>query len=153
MNELIKVIVFQLKDQAYGVEVAQVRSIERIQKITKVPRTSDFIKGVINLHGETTPVIDLKGRLQIAETEPSDDNRILIVAIDGVQVGLIVDSATEVKDIDPSVIEEPPKMLKSIEDAFLKGVAKLEDGLLILLDLEQVLNFNEAIEVKEVVKE
>ncbi|MBP1971210.1 purine-binding chemotaxis protein CheW [Virgibacillus natechei] len=153
MEEMIKFIVFKLKNQSYGVDVQQVLSIERTQEITAVPRTSAFIKGVIQLRGEMTPIIDLKERLQLGETEKTDANRILVVQLDDIQVGLIVDSASEVIDIDPAVIEPAPKIIGEIQETFLKGVAKLEERLLILLDLEKILDFNETNEVREIIEE
>ncbi|GAB3068773.1 chemotaxis protein CheW [Virgibacillus ainsalahensis] len=153
MEEIKKFIVLKLKEQSYGVDVQQVLSIERMQEITKVPRTSEFIKGLIQLRGEMTPIIDLKERLRMEETKRTKDNRILIVHIDGVQVGLIVDSATEVIDIDTKVIEPAPKIIGGVHESFLNGVAKLEKDLLIILDLEQILNFDETNEVHEVMEE
>lgn len=152
MGELLKVIVFQLKGQKYGVDIQQVRSIERLQDVTNVPGTSDFIKGVINLHGDITPVVDLKERLQIEMTDYTDETRILIINVNNVQVGLIVDTATDVIDIDPEVIEASPKVIRGVNEAFINGVAKLEKALLILLDFEQILNLDEVNEVQEVLE-
>lgn len=154
MEELSKVIIFQLKEQSYGVDIQQVRSIERLQQITEVPGTPSFIKGVMHLRGETTPVIDLKERLDFDKTEDQNyqaTTRILLVHVDTVQVGLIVDAATDVIDINTKAIESAPKIIGSIHEAFLKGVAKLENELLILLDLECILNFEEANEIREIV--
>lgn len=153
MVEISKVIVFQLKDQQYGVDIQQIRSIERVQHITTVPNTSDFIKGVINLRGEVIAIVDLRERLNINQIEITDQTRILIVSIVQVQIGLIVDSATDVLDIDPSSIEPSPEIVGDIDVTYVKGVAKLEEQLLILLDLARVLNFNEMREVKEVIEE
>ncbi|MFD2044945.1 chemotaxis protein CheW [Ornithinibacillus salinisoli] len=153
MENYMKVIVFTLKEQRFGVNVQQVLSIEKLQEITKVPRTSDFIKGVINLRGETIPIIDLKERLHITETEMTNENRILIVNVEDVQVGLIVDSATDVIDIATELVEPAPKMIGGVHEVYLKGVAKLENELLILLDLEQIIDLEETTEVKEVVEE
>ncbi|WP_077624597.1 chemotaxis protein CheW [Sediminibacillus massiliensis] len=153
MEEVSKVIVFELKDEKYGVDIQQVRSIERLQNVTEVPRTAAFIKGVINLRGDITPIIDLKERLQIGETEYTDETRILIINIDTIQVGLIVDSATDVVDIDSSIIDPPPRIIGGVTDDFLRGVAKLEDKLLILLDMERVLTLEEINEVQEVIED
>lgn len=152
MSEISKVIVFQLKDQQYGVDIQQIRSIEKLQNITTVPNTSDFIKGVINLRGEVIAIIDLRERLNINQTDITDNTRILIVSVDQVQIGLIVDSATDVLDIDPSSIDPSPEIVGDIDVTFVKGVAKLEERLLILLDLARVLNFSEIDEVKEVIE-
>ena len=151
MSEISKVIVFQLKNQQYGVDIQQIRSIEKLQNITEIPNTPDFIKGVINLRSEVIAIIDLRERLHINKTDITDHTRILIVSINEVQIGLIVDSATEVLDIDPTVIDPSPEIVGEIDVTFVKGVAKLEDRLLILLDLERVLSFKEIDEVKEAV--
>ncbi|APC49181.1 chemotaxis protein CheW [Virgibacillus halodenitrificans] len=153
MEKITKYIVFKLNNQSYGVNVQQIRSIERIQKITEVPRTSPFIKGVIYYQGETVPVLDLKERLQLPETETTEHSRFLIVMMDDMQVGLIVDAATEVIDIDEQIIEAPPQIIGGVEDVFLQGVAKLEKDLLIILDLKRVLDLSETTEVKEVIQE
>jgi len=153
MLEISKVIVFQLKNQQFGVDIQQIRSIEKLQEITEIPNTSEFIKGVINLRSEVIAIIDLRERLHINKTDITDDTRILIVSINDVQIGLIVDSATDVLDIDPASIDPSPEIVGDIDVTFVKGVAKLEDRLLILLDLARVLNLHEIQEVKEIVAE
>ncbi|OIJ13144.1 chemotaxis protein CheW [Anaerobacillus alkalilacustris] len=147
VNE-IKVIVFQLKDEEYGVEVSQVRSIERIQHITRVPRTPDFVKGVINLRGVVTPIINLRNRFDIEEIETTDSTRIIIVAVGEMEVGLIVDAANDVVDIPTNIVEPPPEVVGGIEADYLRGVAKLDKRLLILLNLDKVLNPKEIKELK-----
>ncbi|MCX7568538.1 chemotaxis protein CheW [Tumebacillus sp. DT12] len=141
--EEIKVIVFRLVDEEYGVEVAQVRSIEKMQNITRVPRTPEFVKGVINLRGVVTPIIDLKTRFDLGVEEYTDSTRIIIVAVDDMEVGLIVDAANDVIDIAVNSIELPPAVVGGIKANYLRGVAKLEDRLLILLNLDKVLSQEE----------
>lgn len=149
LNEM-KVIVFRLKDEEYGVEVQQVRSIERIQHITKVPKTPDFVKGVINLRGVVTPIINLRSRFDIEEAEYTDSTRMIIVAINEMEVGLIVDAANDVIDIPVNEIEPPPEVVGGIEADYLRGVAKLENRLLILLNLDKVLNPEEMRQIKKI---
>lgn len=153
MAEMTKYIVFKLKEQSFGVNVQQVISIERLQQITEVPRTSAFIKGVTELRGETTPVIDLKERLHFDETENTDDTRILVVSVQEMQIGLIVDAATEVKDIADDAIQQAPKLVGGIRDTFLRGVAKVDENLLILLDLEKIIDLEETNELLEVAED
>ncbi|PWK12690.1 chemotaxis protein CheW [Tumebacillus permanentifrigoris] len=141
--EEIKVIVFRLVDEEYGVEVSQVRSIEHMQKITRVPRTPEFVKGVINLRGIVTPVIDLKARFALGEENYTDSTRIIIVAVEDMEVGLIVDAANDVIDIPVNKIEPPPAVVGGINKAYLRGVAKLADRLLIMLNLDKVLSNEE----------
>ncbi|MDX8362231.1 chemotaxis protein CheW [Cytobacillus sp. IB215316] len=137
-----KVIVFQLEDEEYGIPVDQVRSIEKVQHITRVPGTSEDVKGVINLRGVVTPIIDLRNRFGLMTTNYSDSTRIIIVAIEDVEVGLIVDSANDVIDIPDDSIEPPPEVVGVIKAEYLKGISKVGNRLLILLDLSEVLNIN-----------
>nr|WP_309099366.1 chemotaxis protein CheW [Fredinandcohnia onubensis] len=136
---VLKVIVFSLEDEEYAIPVSQVRSIEKLQHITRVPRSEPFVKGVINLRGVVTPIIDLRTRFGMDETEYLDSTRIIIVATDDVEVGLIVDTANDVMDIPVDSIEPPPEIVGSVEVEYLEGVAKLDKRLLILLNLEKVL--------------
>ncbi|UTR12075.1 chemotaxis protein CheW [Evansella sp. LMS18] len=149
MENTIKVIVFQLHNEQYGVNIQQVRSIEKLQNVTPVPGTAEFIKGVINLRGDITPIIALKDRLQIGKTEYTDHTRVLIINIESIQMGLIVDNATDVLDIEQSIIDAPPEVIGGVTEEYLSGVAKIEDRLLILLDLERILNFQELNEVEK----
>lgn len=135
----LKVIVFQLKDEEYAIPVQQVRSIEKVQHITRVPRTPKFVKGVINLRGVVTPIIDLRERFGIDAQPFNEQTRIIIVAIDDIEVGLIVDAANDVLDLPTKSIEPPPEVIEAIEVDYINGVAKIGKRLLILLNLEKVL--------------
>ncbi|WP_206207763.1 chemotaxis protein CheW [Virgibacillus profundi] len=150
-NEIIvdrKVIVFQLKEEEYAVSVQQVGSIERIQPITRVPQTADFVKGVINLRGVVTPIIDLRVRFGLEETQFNESTRIIIIYLDEMEVGLIVDSANDVIDIPEKSIEPAPEVIGTVDVDYIEGVAKLEDRLLILLNLQKVLTHEEINELK-----
>ncbi|WP_205601337.1 chemotaxis protein CheW [Virgibacillus sp. YIM 98842] len=138
MND-IKVIVFQLEKEEYAVSVQQVGSIERIQPITRVPQTETFVKGVINLRGVITPVIDIRLRFGLEEKEYTESSRIIIVHLDDMEVGLIVDSANDVIDIAKNAIEPAPEIIGTVDTDYIEGVAKVEDRLLILLNLQKVL--------------
>lgn len=139
----VKVIVFRLKDEEYGVEVNQVKSIEKLEHITRVPRTPKFVKGVINLRGVVTPIIDLRNRFGLDESDYADATRVIIVAVGELEVGLIVDAANDVIDIPVNAIEPPPEVVGGVEAAYLRGVAKLDKRLLILLNLDKVLSTEE----------
>ncbi|KAA8784651.1 chemotaxis protein CheW [Paenibacillus sp. RRE4] len=151
MEEELKVIVFKLGTEEYGIEVDKVQTIERMMPITRVPKTLSFVKGVINLRGVVIPVIDLRGRFSLAETEYTDQTRIVIVGVDDMQVGFIVDSANDVIDIKSSSIDTPPEVVGGVKARYLRGVAKLEDGrLLIMLNLNEVLNKSEIVQLESV---
>ncbi|RXZ76940.1 chemotaxis protein CheW [Paenibacillaceae bacterium] len=149
MGEELKVIVFALADEEYGIEVEKVRTIERMMPITRVPKTPAFIKGVVNLRGVVVPVIDLRGRFGLAETEPTENTRIVIVAANDMEVGFIVDAANDVIDLDSDAIASPPEVVGGIKAKYLRGVAQLEENrLLIMLNLAEVLNKKEIIQLE-----
>lgn len=149
LNDL-KVIVFQLKDEEYGIPVQQVRGIERLLHITRVPRVAKFVKGVINLRGVVTPIIDLRYRFGQDAAEYNESTRIIIVGVGDMEVGLIVDAANDVINIPEGTIEPPPEVVGSIKAEYLNGVAKVDKRLLILLNLDKVLNPEENKELKNV---
>ncbi|WP_139998383.1 chemotaxis protein CheW [Paenibacillus paridis] len=150
MGEELKVIVFALGNEEYGIEVDKVRTIERLSPITRVPKTATFIKGVINLRGVVVPVIDLRGRFNLTETTPTENSRIIVVAVADIEVGFIVDSANDVIDIDTDTIDLPPEIVGGIKAKYLRGIAKLGEGrLLIMLNLSEVLNKNEIIQIEQ----
>jgi len=149
LENVIKLIVFRLKNERYGVDLQQVRSIERLQRITVVPQTPSFIKGVINLRGQITPVLDLNERLYGEQTSHTDETRILITQIENIQVGLIVDAATDVLDVNSSVVEPAQNIMQGTSNVYVKGVAKIDNELLILLDLERVMSIGEIAEIAD----
>lgn len=145
-----KVIVFQLQDEEYALSVQQVGGIERILPITRVPQTADFVKGVINLRGVVTPIIDLRARFGMEESAYDDSTRIIIISLDEMEVGLIVDAANDVIDIPEDAIEPAPEVVGTVDIDYIDGVAKLENRLLILLNLQKVLSDKEFAEFKTV---
>jgi purine-binding chemotaxis protein CheW len=140
LNSELKIIVFQLKEKEYAIPVEQVRSIEKIQHITRVPGTVPYIKGVINLRGVVTPIVDLRIRFGLDQIDYHDHTRIIIAALEDIEVGLIVDAANDVMDIKVEAIEPPPEIVSGTEADYINGVVKIGKRLLILLDLEKVLN-------------
>lgn len=136
----MKIIVFQLKEKEYAIPVSQVRSIEKVQYVTRVPGTVSFVKGVINLRGLVTPIIDLRSRFELEENPYNESSRVIICALDDMEVGLIVDAANDVIDIPAQSIEPAPEIVGVLEAEYIEGVIKIDKRLLILLNLEKVLN-------------
>ena len=136
----LKVVVFQLAQKEYVIPVSQVQGIEKLIHITRVPKTPSFVKGVINLRGVVTPIIDLKSRFGLGESELNDSSRIIIISLDDMNVGVIVDSANDVLDISKDSIEPQPEVVGGLEQDFIAGVTKIGKRLLILLHLDLVLN-------------
>lgn len=139
-QESIKVIVFQLADKEYAIPVSHVQGIERLMHITRVPKTEKYVKGVINLRGVVTPIVDLRERFELPISENEETTRIIIISLEDMEVGFVVDSANDVLDIAANSIEPQPEVVGSLGEEFISGVAKLGKRLLILLHLEKVLN-------------
>lgn len=138
--ESLKVIVFQLADKEYAIPVSQVQGIEKTMHITRVPKTPRYVKGVINLRGVVTPIIDLRERFDLDTSSDNESTRIIIISLDEMEVGFIVDAANDVMDIPKESIEPQPEVVGSLEEEFISGVAKVGKRLLILLHLDKVLN-------------
>ncbi|PLT31568.1 chemotaxis protein CheW [Peribacillus deserti] len=136
----LKVIIFQLVDKEYALPVSQVRSIEKLQHITRVPKTPHFVKGVLNLRGVVTPIIDLRLRFGLEQEPYSDSTRIIIAAAQESEVGLIVDAANDVLDIQAESIEPQPEVAGTIDEEYIEGIVKIDKRLFILLNLDKVLN-------------
>ncbi|WP_422445783.1 chemotaxis protein CheW [Thermoanaerobacterium sp. DL9XJH110] len=140
---------FKLGEEEYGVDILQVKTIERMMPITRVPKAPSFVEGVINLRGEVVPIIDLKKRFDLPATDVTDNTRILIVTVEDLTVGMIVDSATEVIQLPQDAIEPAPTIVGGIDSSFLEGVGKLNGKLLILLNLAKVLKPQEISELSQ----
>ena len=138
-----QLVVFDLSTESYGVDIGAVREIIRMQAITRVPRTPVFVEGVINLRGKVIPVIDLRKRFGLQVAEQDKENRIVVIDIGGQDIGVVVDAVTEVLRITADSVEPPSSVITSAESDYLLGIAKLEDRLIILLDLERVLSEEE----------
>ena len=138
-----QLVVFDLDSESYGVDIGAVREIIRMQEITRVPRTPEFVEGVINLRGKVIPVVDLRKRFGLAVGEQNKDNRIVVVDIGGQDIGVVVDAVTEVLRIFTSAIEPPSSVITSADSEYLLGIAKLDDKMIILLELESVLSEKE----------
>ncbi len=138
-QDYIKMIVFQLADKEYAIPVSNVQGIEKLMHITRVPKTLNYVKGVINLRGVVTPIIDLRERFGLPKAEYIDSTRIIICTLNNMEVGFVVDSANDVIDIPVISIENQPNVVGSAEVDFISGVAKIENRLLILLHLDKVL--------------
>lgn len=138
-----QLVVFELSNELYGINIAMVESIIKVQAITKLPQTPAYVKGVTNLRGSVLPVIDLRTRFSLEEKEDSRQTRIMIVTLGSVKAGIIVDGVSEVLRVSDESIEPLPPMVNSVDSVFLKGIVRLEDRLIILLELSRVLNLEE----------
>ncbi len=142
-NELLQLVSFKISNEEFGVDILCVQEINRMLQITKMPNTPDFIEGVINLRGRVIPVLDLRIKLGMPRKEHDKNTRIIVVEIKGKTIGFIVDEVSEVLRIPKSITEAPPEMVGGINSDFITSIGKLDDRLLILLDLEKILTTTE----------
>lgn len=138
-----QLVVFELADEHYGLDITTVESIIKMQAITKMPHAPNFVQGITNLRGTVVPVMDLRRRFGLESKEKDRETRIVVSNMNGVQVGIIVDAVSQVLRIQDEMIEPPPPMSTTINSAFILGIAKLDDQLVILLDLEKILSTEE----------
>lgn len=132
-------LTFELGEEVYGIGIAHVTEIVGIQNITEVPDMPDFVKGVVNLRGQVIPVVDVRLRFHMPAREYDERTCIVVVNINEVQLGLVVDTVNEVMTIDESQISPPPKIAAANSARYIKGMGKVGDDVKILLDGERLL--------------
>ncbi len=138
-----KVLTFVLCEEEYGIEILKVREILSLQAITTVPQTPDYMKGVFNLRGKVIPVIDLRLKFSMQEEEHTEETCVIVVEVNNTQIGIIVDSVSEVVDISSGDIEETPNFGQGIDTDFIMGLGNVNEKIIILLDIERVLTSEE----------
>ena len=142
-----KYLTFPLANEEYGIGILKIREIIGMMPITSVPRTPEFVKGVINLRGKVIPVMDLRLRFGMEEMEYNDRTCIIVVEIERqagtVQIGTVVDSVSEVLNVGGTDIEETPSFGTKLDTEYILGMAKMEGGVKILLDIDEVLSDEE----------
>lgn len=150
-EETKQLIIFKLGNEEFGVDILQVREIEKIdQGVTRVPKSPAFVEGVINLRGEIVPIVDLRKRFGLMAREVGHEARVIIVEVNDNQVGMIVDAVVEVIRVGVSAIELTPTITKGVDVYFLSGVAKIDSRLVILINLERALSADEIKELSMV---
>ena len=148
MSETVQVVSFKLGSEEYGVDIAQVQEINRMVAVTHVPRAPVFMEGVINLRGQLIPIIDLRTRFGMPRVEHTKNTRIVVTEIGQKRVGMVVDSVSEVLRLPLAQIEDAPEMIAGVETEYIRGVGKIEDRLIILLDLGKIITGSEKRELE-----
>ena len=149
----MQLVVFELGDESYGVDISRVQDINRMQEITEIPHAPESVVGVINLRGRVIPVIDLRKRFGLPDAVHTKDTRIVVVHLEGNLIGVIVDAVSQVLRIPADIVEPPSPVLAGVDSKYLRGIAKLDDKLVILLDLDFVLSRREQEAISEVLAE
>jgi len=145
--EVNQYLAFHLEKEVFAFDISRVREVLEFTAVTKVPQTPDMMKGVINLRGSVVPVVDLRIKFGMGETEKTVNTVIIIIEIEldktSTMIGALVDSVKEVIDLDSEHIEQPPKIGTKLNTEFIKGMGKQDNQFLIILDIEKVFSSEE----------
>jgi purine-binding chemotaxis protein CheW len=153
LNE-IQLVIFCLGREEFGMDIAQVKEIIRMQNVTPMPRSPQFIEGIINLRGQIIAVMDMAQRFGMESSKRTDKARIVVVEVQGNTVGVVVDEVPEVLRISLDDIAEAPEMIETqVHADFIKGVGKLENRLIVLLNADKILSQEESKELVQATQE
>jgi len=142
-HEQLQLVTFVIGNEEFAVDILRVQEINRMMQITRVPQSPGCVEGVINLRGRIIPVIDMRNRFGLDKSEHSSDSRIVVVEVDEWILGFIVDRVNEVLRISSGIVEPAPAAASKVDSTYIQGIGKLEDRLLILLDLSKLFNADE----------
>jgi purine-binding chemotaxis protein CheW len=145
-----QIVAFCLGAETYGVDIQKVREIIPIQKIVPVPRAPDFVEGIINLRGKVIPVLDLRKHFGFEKKQATPEQRIVLTEADGEGIGVIVDSVSSVLRISDDSVEPPASVITGDEIDYIQGIAKVNDSLIVLLDLTRIISDAEKRTLKQV---
>lgn len=143
-----KYLTFKIGNEDYGIEISHVTEIIGIQEITNVPELPDYLKGIINLRGKIIPVMDVRLRFKKEPIEYNDRTCVIVIDINDISIGLIVDTVSEVLNINEENIVPPPDVKTGFHNRYVKGIGKVEDKVKLLLDCEKILSEEELDELK-----
>lgn len=132
-------VIFKLNQEYYGIDIKFVETIEKISEITRLPNACEYIKGVFNLRGEVIPVVDARVRFEMEEKDLTDESRIIILTIDEIIFGLLVDSSSEVLTIENENIDSTNNLANYSEDDYIKGIGKDGERMILILDAFKIL--------------
>jgi len=147
-GELNQLISFEVGEEEYGLEILRVKEVIRLREITRLPRAPSFVKGIINLRGDVIPLIDLRDRFGLEHRQYGAMTRVIVVDVEGRLVGMVVDAASQVVRIPDDQIDPPPPNVGGLSAEYIKGVGKLDDRLVILLNIDRILSREEKAELE-----
>jgi purine-binding chemotaxis protein CheW len=146
-------VVFKLDKEEYGLNIMKVNGIEKYQEVVKVPNAPEYIEGMINLRGEVLPIFSLRKKFNLTDKPHDDDTKIIVVNTNEIKVGFVVDSVEEILQIDEEVIEVAPAIVAGINRKYIKSVAKVDQRMIVLIDIDLVVTDEEKISLGEVIAE
>ena len=150
----IQLVTFQISEETYGVDIMDVKEIVRVQEIRSIPNAPGYVEGLFNLRGEIIPIISLHKRFHLKKAQLGEDEELLsgfiIIDIDGMKLGVIIDKVERVVSIEAQEIQPPPQMLSGIGAEYIQGVLNRETGYLILLDIRKLFSAKELRKIEEI---
>jgi len=141
--DMLQLVTFKLAGQKYAVDILKVQEINNMKEITAIPNSPPFLEGAVNLRGKVIPVLNLRKKFGLETKELSEQTKIVIMDVSGIIMGLIVDSVSDVLRIPRDLVEPPPPVSSIVSTEFIAGIAKLDEGLVILLDMDKLLGIEE----------
>ncbi len=142
-GELSQMISFMVGEEEYGLDILRVKEVIRIREITRLPKAPSFVKGIINLRGDVIPIIDLRDKFGLEHQQYTSMTRVIVVDVDEKLVGMVVDAASQVVRIPADQIDPPPPIVGCLSAEYVKGVGKLDERLVILLNIDRILTQEE----------
>lgn len=142
-NKEVKILIFSINDEYYATDIMEVERILGFQEPTKLPDSPSFVDGVINYEGNILPVISLSGRFGLREKERKNDSKIIVAKQNNSKIGIIVDVVSEVRDVKMDNIEDPPEIVGGISKRYIKGLIKIDQKIIIFLNLGTILTEEE----------
>lgn len=147
INETIQYLTFRLEEETYALDISRVHSVLDFDRITKVPKTPDFMRGVINLRGSVVPIVDMKLKFDLSETEKAIDTCVIISEVDldgeNTVLGILADTVEEVITLEPDKIEPAPRIGTKVNTEFIKGMGKRDENFIIILDIDKIFSAEE----------
>ena len=138
LADVVQLVSFVLEDVEYGVDILNVHEIQKVNQIAHLPNSPDFIKGILNLRGDVIPVIDLRTRFGLEAADVTEFSRIIVAYIDGKKIGLLVDNVRKVVRIPEANVSPPSDLITDLSEEFVQGIGRLEDSLIIILNMTNI---------------
>jgi len=149
----LKQVIFKLDNEEYGLDIMKVNGIEKYQEVVKVPNSPEYIEGIINLRGEVLPVYSLRKKFALEQKEPDDETKIIVVFTNNMKIGFVVDSVVEILNIEEEDVESAPRLVTGINRKYISSVAKQDQRMIILIDIDLIVSDEEKLELGEVLEE
>jgi purine-binding chemotaxis protein CheW len=150
---ILQQVIFKLDKEEYGIDIMKVNVIEKYSEVVKIPNAPEYIEGIINLRGEVLPVYSLRKKFNLEEKQVDENTKIIVTIVNDMKIGFVVDSVMEILHIEDENVEDAPQIVTGISHKYIKSVAKLDDRMIILVDISLIVSDEEKLSMGQVVEE